>query len=139
MGHRGSAFFLGRTTHEKTRSYRHVSVDLSACARAVRWGKVGSEFGSGISPTTADFVKGAAIDDIFEIQSSELAAYKGNEQTKGFANQMITDHQNTTNALNFHGSNRQGGGERSIYTRQLSPENAGQAKESEWLRLQQAI
>ncbi len=37
---------------------------------------------------------------MFEIQSSELAAYKGNEQTKGFANQMITDHQNTTNALN---------------------------------------
>jgi len=62
--------------------------------------KSGVNLALGISPTTADFVKEAAIGDMFEIQSSELAAYKGNEQTKGFANQMITDHQNTTNALN---------------------------------------
>jgi len=95
MGHRGSAFFLGRTTHEKTRSYSNVSVGLSACARAVRWEKSGVNSALGISPTTADFVKEAAIGDMFEIQSSELAAYRGNEQTRGFANQMITDHQRT--------------------------------------------
>ena len=38
----------------------------------------------GISPTTADFVKEAAISDMFEIQSSKLAQDKGNAAEKNF-------------------------------------------------------
>ncbi len=53
----------------------------------------------GIAPKTADFVKEAAIGDMFEIQSSELAQQKGNDQTKSFAGQMVADHQKTTNEL----------------------------------------
>ena len=53
----------------------------------------------GVSPSTADFVKEAAIGDMFEIQSSQLAAQRANEPTKAFASQMITDHQKTANEL----------------------------------------
>jgi len=48
------------------------------------------------SPSTADFVTEAAISDMFEIQSSKLAAERSAEPTKAFANQMITDHEKTT-------------------------------------------
>ena len=54
----------------------------------------------GVSPSTADFVKEAAISDMFEIQSSQLAAQRANEPTKAFASQMITDHQKTASELN---------------------------------------
>jgi len=53
----------------------------------------------GISPTTADFVKEAAQGDMFEIQSSELAAQRSDDATKAFANQMIADHQKTSDQL----------------------------------------
>jgi putative membrane protein len=53
----------------------------------------------GLSPTTADFVKEAAVGDIFEIQSSQLAAERTDGPTKAFASQMITDHQKTSNEL----------------------------------------
>ncbi len=53
----------------------------------------------GIAPKTADFVKEAAISDLFEIQSSQLAQQKGNDQTKTFAGQMVADHQKTTDEL----------------------------------------
>jgi putative membrane protein len=52
-----------------------------------------------VSPSTADFVKEAAISDMFEIQSSQLAAQRANEPTKAFASQMITDHQKTSDEL----------------------------------------
>lgn len=50
----------------------------------------------GISPSTGDFVKEAAVSDMFEIQSSQLAAERSDDATKTFANQMISDHQKTT-------------------------------------------
>jgi putative membrane protein len=50
-------------------------------------------------PSTADFVKEAAISDMFEIQSSELAEPKADEATKAFAAQMIKDHTMTTEQL----------------------------------------
>jgi len=50
----------------------------------------------GASPSTADFVTEAAISDMFEIQSSKLAAERSDEPTKAFANRMITDHEKTT-------------------------------------------
>lgn len=53
----------------------------------------------GRSPTTADFVKEAAISDMFEIQSSQMALNKADDPAKSFANEMITDHQKTTSEL----------------------------------------
>ncbi|WP_194075251.1 DUF4142 domain-containing protein [Methylobacterium durans] len=53
----------------------------------------------GASPSTADFVTQAAISDMFEIQSSQLAAERGDEATKKFAQQMIADHQKTSSEM----------------------------------------
>jgi putative membrane protein len=50
----------------------------------------------GVAPTTADFVKQAAISDMFEIQSSQLAQERGNASEKPFAATMIEDHQKTS-------------------------------------------
>jgi putative membrane protein len=61
--------------------------------------KMGVNSALGIAPKTADFVKEAAISDMFEIQSSQLAQSKGGDQTKAFAAQMVTDHQKTTDEL----------------------------------------
>lgn len=53
----------------------------------------------GVAPSTADFVKEAASSDMFEIQSSELAAQRADQATKTFANQMIADHQKTSTEM----------------------------------------
>jgi putative membrane protein len=53
----------------------------------------------GIAPKTSDFVKEAAISDMFEIQSSQLAQTKGDDATKTFASQMVADHSKTTDEL----------------------------------------
>jgi putative membrane protein len=54
----------------------------------------------GISPSTADFVKEAAVSDMFEIQSSQLAEQKVSDTlTKAFAEHMIKDHSKTTSEL----------------------------------------
>lgn len=53
----------------------------------------------GVSPSTADFVMQAAISDMFEIQSSELAGERADEATKMFAAQMVTAHKETTAQL----------------------------------------
>jgi putative membrane protein len=54
----------------------------------------------GISPSTADFVSQAAISDMFEIQSSQLAVERApDEPTKAFARQMVTAHEKTTSEL----------------------------------------
>jgi putative membrane protein len=53
----------------------------------------------GISPSTADFVSQAAVSDIFEIQSSELAAQRGDAPTMAFAAQMVAAHTKTTEDL----------------------------------------
>jgi putative membrane protein len=54
----------------------------------------------GITPKTEDFVKEAASSDMFEIQSSQLAAQRAtDEKVKTFAQQMITDHQKTSTEL----------------------------------------
>ena len=66
--------------------------------------EVGGAFpGSGcmvvVSPTTADFAKEAALSDMFEIQSSQIAQERGNASEKAFAATMIADHQKTTDEL----------------------------------------
>jgi putative membrane protein len=58
--------------------------------------KTGVNSTLGIAPTTADFVKEAAISDMFEIQASTLAQDKGNAPEKSFAAQMVTDHTKTS-------------------------------------------
>ncbi|WP_425284396.1 DUF4142 domain-containing protein [Methylocapsa palsarum] len=53
----------------------------------------------GVSPSTADFVKEAAISDLFEIQSSQLAKQQATGPVATFADQMIQDHTKTSNEL----------------------------------------
>jgi putative membrane protein len=53
----------------------------------------------GVAPKTEDFVKEAATSDMFEIASSKLAIERGDDRTKAFAQQMVTDHQKTTDEL----------------------------------------
>jgi putative membrane protein len=53
----------------------------------------------GVAPKTEDFVKEAASSDMFEIESSKLAAERSDAATKTFAQQMIQDHQKTTAEL----------------------------------------
>jgi putative membrane protein len=53
----------------------------------------------GIAPSTADFVKEAAMSDMFEIQSSQLAQQKADPSTQSFAKEMVADHTKTSNDL----------------------------------------
>lgn len=61
--------------------------------------KTGVNSALGIAPKTADFVKEAAISDMTEIEAAKIALQKGNADEKTFANQMITDHTETSNEL----------------------------------------
>lgn len=61
--------------------------------------KTGADAMLGVTPSTEDFVKEAAMSDMMEIQSSKLAVDKGDAQAKSFAQHMITDHQKTTMEL----------------------------------------
>ena len=49
--------------------------------------------------STQDFVTKVAISDMFEVQSSKLAAQKGNASVKSFAQRMVKDHTKTTKEL----------------------------------------
>ena len=53
----------------------------------------------GASPSTPDFVKTAAISDMFEIESSKLAEQKSDAASKKFAAKMIADHSKTSAEL----------------------------------------
>lgn len=53
----------------------------------------------GVAPKTGDFILQASASDMFEIESSKLALQKGDETTKAFAQQMITDHEKTSAEL----------------------------------------
>jgi putative membrane protein len=53
----------------------------------------------GVAPTTADFVKEAAISDMTEIAASKLGQERGNSEEKMFSAQMITDHTKTSSEL----------------------------------------
>src|SRR5437868_3677254 len=61
--------------------------------------KTGVNSTLGISPSTQDFVKEAAISDMMEIESSKIAQQKGNAEEKKFADQMIADHTKTSSEL----------------------------------------
>ncbi|MEB2848356.1 DUF4142 domain-containing protein [Rhizobiales bacterium RZME27] len=53
----------------------------------------------GVAPKTEDFILQTSASDVFEIESSKLALQKGDDATKAFAQQMITDHEKTTAEL----------------------------------------
>jgi putative membrane protein len=73
---------------------------LSAPAWAQSVGeKTGVNSTLGITPKTSDFVHEAAMSDMFEIESSKLAASKATGDVQSFANQMVTDHAKTTTEL----------------------------------------
>src|SRR3978361_1974766 len=77
-----------------------AAVLLSSAAFAQSVGeKTGVTSTLGISPTTADFVKEAAMSDMLEIESSKIAQQKGNADEKKFAGQMIADHTKTSTEL----------------------------------------
>lgn len=61
--------------------------------------KSGTNAVLGISPSTSDFVQQAAISDMFEVQSSELATKRTEGKTKEFAERMIKDHSKTSEEL----------------------------------------
>jgi putative membrane protein len=73
-------------------------ISTSAYAQSVGE-KTGVNSTLGISPTTADFVKEAAISDMTEIAAAKLGQERGNAQEKTFAGQMITDHTKTSDEL----------------------------------------
>jgi len=54
----------------------------------------------GVTPKTEDFVKEVAVSDMFEIESSKLAAQNAQAApVKTFASQMVTDHGKTSSEL----------------------------------------
>lgn len=53
----------------------------------------------GVAPSTADFVKEAALSDMTEIATSKIAQERGDADAKTFAAQMITDHTKTSEEL----------------------------------------
>jgi putative membrane protein len=61
--------------------------------------RTGANSTMGIAPKTTDFVTEAAASDMFEIESSKLAATRTQGEVRTFANQMVTDHTKTTNEL----------------------------------------
>lgn len=77
-----------------------ASVALAIPAHAQSVGeKTGINAIIGASPSTADFVKEAAISDMFEIESGKLAQQKGSPEARAFASRMIDDHSKTSNQL----------------------------------------
>lgn len=53
----------------------------------------------GVAPKTEDFILQVSASDLFEIESSKLALTKGDDATKAFAQQMITEHEKTSAEL----------------------------------------
>jgi putative membrane protein len=73
-------------------------ISTSAFAQSVGE-KSGVNSTLGISPTTVDFVKEAAISDMTEIAAAKLGQERGTAPEKAFASQMITDHTKTSEEL----------------------------------------
>jgi putative membrane protein len=51
------------------------------------------------TPKAEEFVTEAAATDLFELASAKLATQRGDDDVKSFAEKMIADHTETTNAL----------------------------------------
>lgn len=78
-------------------------LSLALAATSVNAQSVGEKTGVnsvlGVAPSTADFVKEAALSDLTEIATSKLAQERGDVDAKKFASQMITDHSKTSEEL----------------------------------------
>ena len=61
--------------------------------------KTGVDSALGISPTTQDFVTEAANSDRLEIAAAKVAQQKGDRDEKKFAEEMITDHTETSDDI----------------------------------------
>ena len=76
---------------------------IAAGAPAAQAQSVGEKTGVnsliGVAPSSQDFVTQAAISDLFEIQSSQLAAERSDEATKAYAKKMIADHEKVSGEL----------------------------------------
>lgn len=73
---------------------------LTSAAMAQSIGeKTGVNSALGITPKTEDFVKEAAMSDMLEVQAAKIAQQKGSAEEKKFAEQMITDHNKTSDEL----------------------------------------
>jgi putative membrane protein len=81
-----------------TIAFAAVLVSTGAFAQSVGE-KTGVNSTLGISPTTEDFVKEAAMSDMTEIEAAKIAQQKGNADEKKFADQMIADHTKTSTEL----------------------------------------
>jgi putative membrane protein len=83
--------------------YALVAICLLFAASAQAQGigeKSGVNSVLGVSPSTQDFVTQAAMGDMLEIETGKLAQLKASDpMLKQFANQLITDHQKTTDEL----------------------------------------
>ena len=88
----------GSTMKYLASSFALILLATPALAQSVGE-KTGVNSVLGVAPTTADFVKEAAISDMFEIQSSQLAQERGNASEKPFAAMMIKDHQKTSDDI----------------------------------------
>ena len=61
--------------------------------------KTGVNSTLGEAPSATDFVKQAAVSDIFEIETSKLASERADTSSKTFAARMIKDHTGTSSEL----------------------------------------
>jgi putative membrane protein len=75
---------------------RNIAVVL-ACVMIMA--PAGAQSATGAAPSTADFVRQAAISDMFEIEAARLAQDRGDPRAQQYAAQMLADHQKTTQEL----------------------------------------
>lgn len=82
-----------------------VSIALLSVGGALHAQSIGEKTGVnaliGVSPPDADFVKEAALGDMFETVSSELAAIRGSQAARAFAAKMNEDHQKSSSELSL--------------------------------------
>jgi putative membrane protein len=85
--------------------YRYALVGICLLFAASAQGQgIGEKSGVnsvlGVSPSTQDFVTQAAMGDMLEIESGKLGQQQASDpMIKQFANQLVTDHQKTTDEL----------------------------------------
>lgn len=53
----------------------------------------------GVAPSTMDFITQATISDIFGIEAGKLASERGSDKTKSFAEKIVKDHEELSQAL----------------------------------------
>jgi putative membrane protein len=94
------AILAWRITMKKAALFTIAVCLMSSAAVAQSAGeKTGVNSTLGIAPTTADFVKEAAVSDLTEIAAAKIALEKGNPEEKKFAEQMVADHTKTSTEL----------------------------------------